>query len=936
MSTPLPITFEAFYSGQWHDITADVRLTDDVEITWGRADESSQAAPTTIEFQLNNGRSEINPAVLGRYSLKNPRSDLFGLIGRNMPVRVRLGDQQHTGLLLPGHMDGYASNAYNPLTNITGDIDIRIDIEPETWRPSSPGGGMALARKYMTTSNQRAWVFTLGDDGRPGFMWSPDGTLAARIVVDATAAVPDTSGRLVLRVTLDVDNGASGNTVRFYTGLSITGPWTQVGADVVTSGVTSIASTTLNTLEIGRTHSTAEPGINTTMPFSGGVHAFQLRAGINGAVRAFPDFDALDPTPRVTFFTDSVGRGWVIGSRSYVDDTAILGIGEVAKMPTEWDTSGNNVWVPVEAKGISRRLGQGKSALRSPLFRDLSRSPDVVAYWPMEDGANATQLASAFGHEPLVLSGDVRTAAYDGFAGSGPVTTFGNIAHASGTVPAYTPLSRQRWALMLHQSASQPADRNLIYTTCTGGTVAEAVLVLKADGSLRLVLNNRDGVALLDFAGGLNDLRDQNAIVWFFLRQVGTSLEWQIGAMKEDEGVYYSHNGSLANQSYGRFTTVKIGAAGELSGAGIGHATLFNSVDDGTFWATAATSLRGWAGEPAGERIARLSGEEGVPMVIIGDPSRTERMGRQGIDTYLNLVQECANTDMGILDDHHRLLARRYLTREARYNRTDPYTMDYAAKQVPPPLRPVPDDQATRNDITVERIGGSSFRVVQTTGPLNVNDPTDDPDGVGVYDDAPKLSLASDSQLRGQAGWRLHLGTVDEDRYPSVSTNLVATPELADAAKLIAPGAIVEITNPPSWLPPDTIRQVVQGARVTLSPYAWDMDLNCTPASPWTVATVSTGVDEQRVDTGGTSVTTGSFDAGIDTALPVNTPHRPWITTQTPFLIKVAGVVLEVTAVTGAGEAQTLTVTQTPVNGVTKTIPIFSDVRLAHEPTTSL
>jgi hypothetical protein len=934
MSTPLPVTFEAFYSGQWNMITDDVRQTSDVEISWGRADEASQASPVTVGFLLNNGASNINPAVSGRYSLRNPRSDLYGVIGHNMPVRVRLGAQDSTGLLMPGATEGYGWIPDAASFDITGDIDLRIDIDPETWRPLGGAGGMALARKYVTTGEQRSWTFTLSPTGRPGFQWSSNGTLPARITVDATAAIPATTGRLVVRVTLDVNNGASGNTTTFYTGPSLTGPWTQLGASVVNSGVTSIFAST-STIELGRAHSTTLPGINTTVPFSGALAGFEMRAGINGAIVISEDFTVQPATLPGTTIPSAAGI--TLGALAYIDDLSILGAGEVVKMPPEWDTSGRNVWVPVEAKSISRRLGQGKSALRSPLFRDLSRNPEVVAYWPMEDGPNSTQFASAFSHEPLVVAGDVRVAAYDGFAGSAPVPTFGNIAHAYGPVARYAPLARQRWTLALRQSASQPADRNLIYTTCTGG-IAEAVLVLKADGSLRLVLNNSAGATAVDFAGGVGDLRDTNALVWILLQQNGTAIDWQFGALKEGDAFGVAHGGTLAGHNYGRFTSVRFGAAGELSGAALGHGALINSTDDSGFWSTVSTSLIGWEGEPAAARILRLSNEEGVPIIIDGVPDASERMGRQGLDTYLALLEECAKTDMGILDDHHRLLARRYMTRERRYTQTAPYTMDYAAKQVPPPLRPVPDDQAIRNDITVERIGGSSYRAVQTSGPMNINDPTTDPQGVGVYDDAPKLSLADDSQVRGQAGWRLHLGTVDEDRYPSVSTNLVATPELLDAARTLTPGSLVTITNPPPWLPPEDIRQVVQGAQVSLSPYRYDIDLTCTPAAPWDVARVSDGVDDQRVDAA-VSTVTADFDAGTDTAMAVTTPTRRWITTQSPFLIRAmnAGVVLQVTAVSApVGSAQTLTVAVAPVNGIEKTIESGDTIRLAHEPLTSL
>jgi hypothetical protein len=47
-----------------------------------------------------------------------------------------------------------------------------------------------------------------------------------------------------------------------------------------------------------------------------------------------------------------------------------------------------------------------------------------------------------------------------------------------------------------------------------------------------------------------------------------------------------------------------------------------------------------------------------------------------------------------------------------------------------------------------------------------------------------------------------------------------------------------------------------------------------------------------------------------------------------PFDIEVEGVRLRVTAISGASSPQTFTVTQAPVNGVTKTIPAGTAVRL--------
>lgn len=81
--SPFPagyLAVELFYSGAWVDISADV--TDDgVTITRGQPNEgSSTAAPSSMTVTL------MNPA--GKYSPRNPRSPLYGLIGRGTPIRV--------------------------------------------------------------------------------------------------------------------------------------------------------------------------------------------------------------------------------------------------------------------------------------------------------------------------------------------------------------------------------------------------------------------------------------------------------------------------------------------------------------------------------------------------------------------------------------------------------------------------------------------------------------------------------------------------------------------------------------------------------------------------------------------------------------------------------------------------------------------------------
>lgn len=930
MSSPYPITVivEMFYDGVWNDITADVRQTQDIVMKWGRADEAATAAPNELSLLLNNGASRVAPGVSGRYSLRNPRSDLFGKISRNTPIRVRHGASAPTALTLVGHDDSNVTTPNHTSLAIVNDIEIRAELTPVTWRPGpSPEHRRAIASKSGTGDNL-SWYFMI-NSGNLVFGWSPDGTVGAAMARTSTALVPtDTTA---VRVTLDADNGAAGHTVRFYISDTIDGVWTQLGADVVTAGTTSIFAGG-GEVEVG-TH----VQFFSDDAFEGTVSKFRIY-GSTGIVRANPDFTTLPASTGGVTLTDSAGRVWTLGPLAYVDDRGIRMVGEITNMPTEWDSTGSDVWVPLRAKSITRRLGQGATPLRSSLYRDLSTATTTVAYWSLEDGSDSTTAAEYQGRKPLAVTGDVTMAGYSGFAGSDAVPTFGNIAHISGVVPPYTPHVRQRVACMLHQDPDQPADRNLLYLSCIGGTISTATLVLKSNGELRIVLQNQAGTNVLDHSAGLSDLRDENAMVWILLTQVGADIDWQIGKIAEGEGFVTFNDGTLSGYTYGRFTTIRIGAAGELSGTAVGHVHIVNGDDSSGLWKTAFTSLVAWDGETAGDRIGRLCAEHGVPLVISGDLSTTARMGRQRTKTFLDLLRECAEADMGILDDHTRLLAKRYRTRTALYSQDVTLTLDYTAGEVVPPLRPIPDDQTTRNDVTVTRQDGTSARSVQETGPLNVQDPTADPQGVGRYDEDTTLQLAADSQVADQAGWRRHLGTVDEDRYPSITVNLGRDPHLVGDVKNLDPGGVLRITNLPEWMPGGSVDQIAQGGTETLNAYRHEIELVCTPATPWTVAYVSDGTDEQRVDADW-STTAASFVAGTDTALSVVTSQGPLWTTDAammPLEIQVSGVVLEVTAISGATSPQTFTATQAPVNGVTKTIPAGSDVVLAVPPVIGL
>lgn len=924
---------ELHYNGVWNDISTDVRQSTGHVIKWGRDDEASQPKPHTAQLTLDN--------TAGKYSPQNPLSPLYGLIGRNTPLRARLGAKSPR-LRLIGHSESVLYTPDHATLDIVGDIDIRMELKPTSWRPASGSGGMGLARKYVTTGDQRSWAWWLTEAGNLSFRWTTAGTLASAITKTSTATIPDDDAHRAVRVTLDVNNGAAGNDVKFFTAATIAGPWTQLGATVTTGGVTSIFSSS-STVEVGRTDVSGQSGIVTT-PVKGDVFAFELRSGIDGTAVGDPELD--ERSPEETFWTASNGRIWVAGNvygLTSIVDTSIRFSGEVSSWPPKWDVSGKNIYVPIVASGIQRRLGQGASPVRSAVYRGIMQSiyafTPPLEYWPMEEGTSADVFASALGGFPVtqLIKNKLKLGDYTDLPSSDPLPR-GIPSQTPTTVISsfidmkvrnYVPNGYIEVSAYNHPyeevSGSPIVDVISLYTD----NEAARIWVVNGDddGDLRLeVYSGPIGAAVLEFASTYST--NQNIAN----KQIGIRLKLtNSGSNTLFNIVVCDVNGNEINNATGTVPGRQPGRVTQVSGTvyrdrGSGHYMLRQDTDisDEIYlkW------LQGHLGERAGNRFLRLCDEENISVLFSGDPDITTPMSIQRSDTLLGLLRECATAEIGFVTDRRDALGLHFRTRDSLYNQDVALTLDYGSGEVAPTLEPVEDDQLTRNDVTAHRIEGSSYQAVQNTGPLSILAP---PDGVGRYDTKVDLSVWRDEMLPDFAGWLLHLGVVDELRYPDITVDLTATPSKIEDATNIVSGDRIQVTNPPTWLPPETIDQMAQGGSETLSPHRHLITYNTSPASPWTLGVIEDPVlgHADTLD----SETTASFVAGTDTSLSVATISGPIWTTVAgnfPFDIRVAGVVLTITAIAGAASPQTFTVSTSVVNGIRKTIPSGSKIELAY------
>lgn len=213
----------------------------------------------------------------------------------------------YSGLVVPGVSGSNATTPDNAVLDIAGDIDLRADVSMVDW--TSGFFATVISKWNQNGVNQRSYILQVTDTGFVQVAWSNDGTAVLSAV--STVAIPVVDGaRIAIRATLDVDNGAAGRTIVFYTATTAAGPWAQLGAPVVQAGVTSIFNSNA-VLEVSG-HSGAVGADSTRYT----VLSIQVLNLINGTQVANPDFSA-QPTG-TTSFVDAAGRTWTVNGTAQI------------------------------------------------------------------------------------------------------------------------------------------------------------------------------------------------------------------------------------------------------------------------------------------------------------------------------------------------------------------------------------------------------------------------------------------------------------------------------------------------------------------------------------------------------------------------------------------------------------------------------------------
>lgn len=337
---------------------------------------------------------------------------------------------------LPGVSGSYFSTPDSAVASITGDLGLRAHAVLADWTPT---GNQFLIAKRNASAAYNLYINTLG---QPAINWWDSGGVLKSAT--ATVAVSAADGTLLwVRADLDVDNGAGGHTVTFYTSQD-GATWTQLGTAVTAAGTTSIRDTA-DGVEIGSWAG------GTTDNLKGTIYRAQVYNGTTLAV----DFNPQDHSTGATFTSSTTGEVWTLNGGAAIRNFPM-------RRYREWEA-------------------------RTNLVKD---SEDFsTANWTNSGTPTLVAAAKKCGQVVLALLGDDSAAAIEGKLQT--VTFTGNGAKAFSLHVAQDTSTTTQFSIRDNTAA---ADRLLGFLTWTNGTPVLTMsigthveTIALADGVFRLV-----------------------------------------------------------------------------------------------------------------------------------------------------------------------------------------------------------------------------------------------------------------------------------------------------------------------------------------------------------------------------------------------------------------------------------------------------------------
>lgn len=271
---------------------------------------------------------------------------------------------------LPGSGTTRISTPDSAALSLLGDLDVRALISMVDWTPAAIQG---ILSHWNTAGNQRSWSFQVNTNGTLSLAWSVLGDATVITVNSTVAPVVANGSPLWVRVVHDVDNGAVGNDVLFYTSTdpittalgAVT--WVQLGTTVTTAATTSHHNSTTTPL-IGAIT------VGSSIRLIGKVYVTEWRSVIAGTVVANPDFRSIAQSADGGLtFVGPAGNTWTL-------QTAALWVGPPGNVAA---TPNSATQITVSWDNLAAETGY-----------IVERSPDGVGSWTNVSGTLAANTVS--------------------------------------------------------------------------------------------------------------------------------------------------------------------------------------------------------------------------------------------------------------------------------------------------------------------------------------------------------------------------------------------------------------------------------------------------------------------------------------------------------------------------------------------------------------
>lgn len=927
-----------YLASDWRDVSTHVRQQGRVRTRRGYGAEDEKAPPSWGKLTFDNGPLKGD----GDYNPRNPMGQWYGYLNVATPLEVSMRMAKDTMSATVangwGTTEAHAGGAYGTLA----------------WTSATAGTGGGTA-DFSKSSGRARHVLTAAGSQRYAYLASVSmrdfdaaitfniptsnvtgsalgaGICAANFMLRGQGALQE---YLMLRLVAQTDETF---TMDWWAATGGGGPATITNFPITVPGITQASQDIrLRVQAEGRTirakiwnASGAEPfgwhlteniqanlaSTLLTQDAAGwiGLRSSLITGNTNGPITiAYDDFELFSPE-----FT-----------------------GEIASWPRNRDETGGDLTVAVTAADVTRRLDSNDTPLNSALRRfalTTGVNPVPVAYWPFEDGPNADaeRIASATGLGQTGFLPPVTGTTVGKVTFAADRTLPGGLQSPSvtggGSLVAFLnpPSNASEWMVSFCVKQSY-ADGTLVQITTQSGYL-NFVMTRAADSlavDISLSIDNAALSTILVYSHpDKNDVEE-----WHLFTISATQLGADVAFFLEVDGVF-ADNFTEPTETLEGVLRVQMASVTD-AGQNTSYSHLLIHNDFSTSPAALWDAASGHAGERALLRFVRLCDEEGIEVSWIGSgvfqtTQNTERMGPQKADTLLEILQECAILDQGMLYTQRTTGSFCFRTLGTMYARAPWLALSLSAGHFSPPWGPTSDDQALRNDITANRRDGGTARVQLNDGSRYSVSPPED-GGAGSRPGSITVNAQEDLQLLGAAGWRMHLGTADEDRFPALRLNLARdvfrdTAGLALSAKLrdLDIGDVIELTGMSSDGQFEDLAQVVVGIEKSFDQFTYEMTLVCRPGSRYSTGIIDSG---WQLDSD-TTVTAEALDA-TETGIDVTVTGTAWTSAGMPYDLMVGGERVTATALSGTGPAQTFTVTRS-VNGVVKSHATGAEIRLA-------